>query len=92
MVERCVANAKVASSSLAVRTKQEVIMRALEYVHHVIRSGQLKARKCRTPREDVELHSIQNELRRYEEANPEKAQKALHLLINDRIQAQALTH
>lgn len=68
-------------------------MKALEYVNHVIRSGQLKAKQERSLAEERELSSLQVILRKYEAVNPKKAAMAMNLLINDRLQARkGLTH
>lgn len=68
-------------------------MQALEYVNHVIRSGQLKAKQGRSLTEERELSSLQVILRKYEAENPQKAAMAMNLLISDRLQArEGLTH
>ena len=70
-------------------------MKAVQYAQLVIRSGYLKHKRKYgdlTRSEQAEVDVIQAMLEKYEAEQPEKARKALELVIEDRNRARGLTH
>lgn len=57
------------------------MMTAVEYAHCVIDAAALKVKKILTEKDKIQLDILHTMLYNYENANPEKAEAALNILI-----------